>query len=175
MEKDKIPINYFVLQETLRYFRPKKLYDLSEIKNENIRTLAKAFRTAFYSPEQLKNILYDYYTDYVYSNIKGYKEGDLIANIIPLIERIKGLRNRFVNEYKSHYDKFSEFKLGLNHLEVMLTTLEVQSHIIEKIISEYDEILDIVQKSGIEITRNPELPPKEPVEIPQEWREYMQQ
>jgi hypothetical protein len=155
---EKTPISFSLMSNMVKNLRPKKLYDLSNIKNAKMRMLTKYYRTAFTNPDELLRMFKNYVHDLLMGQIHGYDEGTLISNVIDLISKVKRARIAFLADYREHYDKFREFKEWLTPFEANNTAVEVLTDIIIMLINEYDAARETIrQQTGIEIPRNQNL------------------
>jgi hypothetical protein len=149
-------INPRVFMETLKFLRPRKVFDLNEIKNVYMYYIVKLMKTQFKSSDQAIESLKQFFIDFLLEQIKDFKtDDDYLHRIQNIIETLKSSTEAFVADYREHYYHYRDFNKWVDPFELQNITIEVLYDMIESAIKRYESIVsNIQQNTGIMPKRN---------------------
>lgn len=152
-------IDLHMMNDVLKYLRPKKIFDLSKIQNRAMRALTKLYRTAFRHKNDLKPLAEQFMYDYLISFVDHYDEGYILMNIKEAIQRLEEEGNRFITDYEKHFKDFCEFKEWITPFEMLVAKKGIVRRIVDNLVERYDGIRENLKEAlEIDLPREKGLP-----------------
>lgn len=149
-------IDTTVFRESLKFLRPRKVFELSEIKNIYMYYLVKLMKTNFKSSEEAVESLRQFFIDFLQEQVKDFKtDDDYLHRVQNIIETLKSSTEAFVADYREHYYHYRDFNKWVDPFELQNITIDVLYDMIESTIKRYESITsEIYQNTGIMPKRN---------------------